>query len=199
MPDATATAELGKLREARARAAAEVDDLEHKARAAAVAAQQVSAELAEAERVGVSAAKRSALESRLADARSLASEPWPERIAGRKARVRDCDAALRRHVQANLLELAGDIEGDGRAAVGAMTEAAENFVAAYSRREEVARQLGGLLSLTGPVRPEDVGPWSHAETVVREMTRWLAEGEPAPRLQRRPVQTEAPAGEAVLA
>jgi hypothetical protein len=155
--------------------------------------------LAEAERLGVTAAKRHALEEELVAARGKAGEPWAERIAGRRQRVRDADVAVRQHVQANLPELASAIEGDGLLAVQEMVVAAEAFIQAYTKREAVVRALGALLALTGPVRPEDVGPWSRAEQAVRELTRLLAEGEPAPCIQRLHAQADAPAEEAVLA
>lgn len=108
----TATAGLFKLREPRAQAAAQVDDLERKQREVVVAAQQVSAELAEAVRVGASATKTAALESRLAEAKALAAEPWSERISGHRQRVRDAGVAIRKHVQANLTEVAEPVEAD---------------------------------------------------------------------------------------
>jgi hypothetical protein len=145
MADPTATTELSRLREARAKAGAEVSDLEAKQRAAHLAAQGVGAELAEAERVGASASKLHQLEERLADAKAVAAQPWAERIAGRRQRVRNCDGELRRHAQEHLPELAADIEGDGLVAVQEMVVAAEAFIQAYGGREEIARQLGALL------------------------------------------------------
>jgi hypothetical protein len=79
MADTTATTELARLREARAKATAEVADLERKQRAAHLAAQEAGAQLAEAERVGASATKLHQLEERLAEAKALAGEPWAER------------------------------------------------------------------------------------------------------------------------
>jgi hypothetical protein len=85
--------EHARLSEARAAADRKVAAVEDEARQAGLAAQEASAALAQAERVGVSAAKRHALEAALAKAKGRAGEPWAERLAGAQAAARDAASA----------------------------------------------------------------------------------------------------------
>jgi chromosome segregation ATPase len=184
---ATASVELAKVQEQRGRAAARVDALEREQRGAAAAAAAASAALAEHERQGgAPAGKRRELEQALAAAKSKAAEPWPERIAGARSAVRDCDRAVRSFVAENLSELIADLEADGQAAAERVNSAAADLLAAYSEREAVAARIGGLASMVGSLRPGDV-TYSRAEAVAREATRFVqVGGEAAPQLRHDP-------------
>jgi hypothetical protein len=155
--EAEASGELAKLQDRRARAAARVDALEADWRAAVTAAQEASAGLAHAERVGVSASKRSALEEELATAKARAAEPWAERVEGAKAAVRDADSAIREHVATHLPALVADEEAAGREVAAKINELALALVAAFSEREQIESSLGQLLvRAAGRVSPGDV-------------------------------------------
>jgi hypothetical protein len=192
--------EHARLSEAKAAADRKVAAVEDEARQAGLAAQEASAALAQAERVGVSAAKRHALEAALAKAKGRAGEPWAERLAGAQAAARDAASALRQCVQANLLELIRPVEAEAEDAVAEMTTAAQTCLGAAHRREDAARRIGTLLAMSGAsVTPHSVGPLTRAGEAIQTITRLLQEGEPVPRLQPLPVQAEAPAGDTVTA
>jgi hypothetical protein len=196
MADAQET--FARLQAERSEAVARVDGLESQQREAAMAAQEASLQLAQAEQVGgLSGPKRHALEEALVKARARQGEPWPERLQGARGRVRACDISLREHVSQNLGALARSIEDDGEAAASDLARACTEVIEAFHRREECSRRLGALLVLTGRmVTPDDVGPPSHAEAVVREANHLLQVGEPVPRLQA--LQPQAPAGDTVM-
>jgi hypothetical protein len=194
--------QLRQLQDRRAEATARTAELEHQARQAAQEAQARSAELTELERTDSTTAKRRQAEQALTTARARADEPWAERVAGARARVRDIDKELRAHVEANLLEVIAPHEADAAAAVTDMLSHAEGIVTAYRQREDAARRIGGLLALVTRVSPGDVGPLSRADQLVQEANRLLATGEPSPRLQRDPrfpFQEQAPVGDVVTA
>jgi len=157
--------EFVKLQEQRAAAAARVHDLERKATAATVAAQEASAQLAEAERVGASAAKLHTLEERLAEAKGVAAQPWAERISGHRQRVRDCDVAVRAFVAGHLDELVSGLEEEGRLAAQEVNEAAASLIAAHARRERIASAIGSLITQVARPAPGDVS-FSASEEAV---------------------------------
>jgi hypothetical protein len=71
-----------------------------------------------------------------------------------------------------------------------MLVAAQQFLEAYRRRSLAAQQIGALASTVARIRPGDVGPYTKAEQAVRELTRLVNEGEPAPALLRYPGQPQ---------
>jgi hypothetical protein len=179
-----ASAELAKLQEARARATARVDGLEADWRAAVTAAQDASAALAHAERVGVSESKRSTLEERLAAAKARAAEPWAERVEGSRAAVRDADRAVSAFVNEHFSELLEAKEADGRIAAEKEDVAAAAQLAAYRQREAVAAEIASLASLVSTTAPGDV-TYSKADELARAAVALIeGGGEEPPRLRR---------------
>lgn len=83
----------------------------------------------------------------LSVAKAKADQPWPERVEGAKAAVRDADQAKRAHIAANLAELVEALEQDGEAAAQRVDAAAASLVSAYLEREQIAQSLGALLSM----------------------------------------------------
>jgi chromosome segregation ATPase len=186
-----ATDRLRELQEQRDAAGARVGQLEDEHRRAVAAQQEASAALAEAERVGVSATKRHALEQALAEAKARADEPWSERLEGARGAVRDADHALRDHVAAHLDELVTALEREGEAAAQAVDEAAANLFTAQLERDRIAAALGSLITRVSRPGPMDVSR-SRADELARSAAAFAAAGgEDPPRLDRtRPPWSE---------
>jgi hypothetical protein len=179
-----ASSELSRLQAARDKAVARVADLELRHREAVAAVHQASSDLAEAERVGVSAARRHGMETKLAEARSVAGQPWAERISGARSAVRDADQAIRHFIGGNLRPLVETLEADGRVATERENAAFAELVAAWSEREGIAGALSQLAVKVAAVSPGDVS-YSAASEVVRAVTALLnTGGEVAPTLSR---------------
>jgi hypothetical protein len=182
---------MAKLLERRERVRAKVDDLGAEQRQATAAAQVASERLAALEREALSGAKVSAAtrreaEQALEQARSKASEPWAERIAGTQAAQRDAQVELQRFVSEHLDELVADLEQDGEAAAARLTEHARGIGAALSERERIAGEISSLISMIGRVEPGDVSR-SRAEALARAASNLITEGgEDPPRLVRDP-------------
>jgi hypothetical protein len=182
--EAEATAQLDELRKRRARAAARVSGLEQEWRTTVAAARNASAALAEAERIGASASKFHTLESRLADAKARAAQPFAERIEGAKAAVRDTDQAIRAHIGGNLVELVEAKEADGARVAERINELAGALIEAWLERERIASDISALATKVAPISPGDVS-WSRAEDAFRACTALLnADGEEGPTLSR---------------
>lgn len=147
-------------------------------------ARDASARLAEGERVGLSASKRSALEEKLAVAKAKAAEPWAERIDGAKAALRDVDGAVRAFVSEHLDELVTGLEADGRLAAEEVNAAAGALIAAQLKREQIASSISRLIMLVGRPGPGDVSR-SVAEEAARAAAALAAAGgELPPTLDR---------------
>jgi hypothetical protein len=151
--------------------------------------QQVAAAaeaLVQAERAGAPAAKRRTLEQQLAEARSAAEKPWPERIEGARRTVRDLDDERQAYVGQHLAELVAVLEEEGRAAADDLDAAAKAVVAAFGERQRVDQAISQLAAMVGRPRPGDVAR-SHGDAVVREANALLdAGGEVPPRLLHDP-------------
>jgi hypothetical protein len=186
-----ATDRLRELQDERDAASTRVGELEHEQRQAAGAVQEASQALAQAERVGVNPAKRRELEDALVKARAKAAEPWPERIDGARAAVRDADRALREHVAEHLEELVTALEQEGEAAARAVDEAAANLITARLERDRIARAIGSIITKVSRPGPMDVSR-SRADQLARDAAALAAAGgEDAPRLDRtRPPWSE---------
>jgi hypothetical protein len=184
----------------RERARRVVEQVEADHRAAAVAVREATATLAEVERRSfggekIPAATRREAEDALRDAQARSAEPWAAQLDGARSALRDTEKELGRYVQANLRELADEVEERGEQAAQDVLRAAAELREAHARREAVASELGQLLALTGShVRPADVGPPCRAQTAARECGDLLMRGEDGPRLSRYP--GEAPAAPA---
>jgi hypothetical protein len=146
---------LSRLVDRRSRAAERLEQIETEARAAASAAAEASAEMVELERKGGPAAERRQLEQALAAAKTKAAEPWHERAEGARQAVRDADQELRRYQAEHLDELVEVLQEDGRIAAADLTAHAEGVVAAFARREEIAREISALAGSIGRVFPGD--------------------------------------------
>jgi hypothetical protein len=192
MTSESASKTLARLLAARERAAARLDALEREQRSASEAVAQASGEVAELERreVGgekVAGAPRRRAEETLAQARAKAAEPWGERRAGVEAAIRDANAELQRFASAHLPELVEDLERDGDVAAAELTAHAEGIVTAFRRREEIASQIGQLLSTAGiRPRPGTVSGSSAQALVAAASELVAAGGEEGPRLTRDP-------------
>lgn len=86
---------MARLIEQREQAQARVDAIDAEQREATAAVQRGSDELVALERAGGPAAQRRKVEAELAAARAKASEPWGERAAVARARMRDRQAAVK--------------------------------------------------------------------------------------------------------
>ena len=183
---ADARAELHRLVEKRAASAARVAEIERAGSEATVVAQQASVALAEYERVGGSAADRRRLETALADARSRAAEPWPERLAGARQATRDAEQDWRKYVGENLDALVAAEVADGAAAADRANGAAAEIVAAHAEWEAAAQRISSLASTVGRVHPGDVTR-SRCEALAQEARKLLdVGGEQPPSLERDP-------------
>jgi hypothetical protein len=174
---------LARLSEKRDRAIGRVDELEGEARTAGQAAVEASAALAEAERRGVKAAERRELEEALFAARVKASEPWPERIEGARAAVRDAEREVQKFRAAHLSELVEALEEDGRIAVATLNATAEAMVTAFIERERIAHEISVMAGSVGRIHPGDVS-FTHAEALVREARALVDAGGEAPPVLR---------------
>jgi chromosome segregation ATPase len=183
----TATEKLTELRQRVAEAQAKVDQLEAEQRAASEAREAARAALIDAERRGVRPAERTKLESALTTAEARTEERWPERIAGARARISDCELALQGFVAENLRALVEEVEARGDQAAADEVAAAGQLLAAYNRREACVGEIGALVAAAGGrVHPADVGPPSRADAAAAECRRLVENGEPAPRLRHYP-------------
>jgi hypothetical protein len=185
---------LAELEEARARASARVDELEAEQRRASEAVAQASGLLADLERRAlggetVSAATRREAENALARARVEAEQPWPERLAGARAAVRDAHQQVHHFTAAHLDELVRNLERDGEVAAKNLTSAAEAVVAAFHVREAIAHEIGETCTSAGArLRPGDVTRWKAEQLVAAASELLDGGGELAPRLRRDPRQ-----------
>src|SRR5262249_14383973 len=137
--------------------------------------------LTQAERAGGNAAK---LEAALATARSRASEPWGERIAGAQAATRDADRLIREHISANFAALLDVDEADGRIAAELVNQKAQELVDAVNGGEGTGSRMGLTIAQVRRPGPGDVTR-SRADEAARAAARLLAEGgEEPPRLDR---------------
>src|SRR5262245_65832726 len=96
--------EMARLVEQREQARVRVDAIEAEQREATAAVQRGSEELVALERTDGPAAQRRKVEAELAAARAKAAEPWDERAAGARARVRDRQVEVQAFVAAHLDE-----------------------------------------------------------------------------------------------
>jgi hypothetical protein len=183
---AEATAKLAELKEQRARAAVRVDDVEREARQAGAAVQQCLAELAEVERSGATARRRTEAEAALATARQAADQQlWAARLSGAQQGLRECDQAIRAHISANLCPLLAEQEAAGELAAQRVDAAAAELVAAWMERERIAAGIGELVSKVARVEPTDVSR-SRAEAAAQAAILLANQGgEVAPALDRR--------------
>jgi hypothetical protein len=181
-----ARSELHSLSEKRAAAAARVAEIEREGYEAGQAATAASVALAQAERVGGSAAERRKLEAALADARSKASEPWPERLAGTRQAEHDAEQAVREYVAEHLAELVAEEQADGGAAAERINAGIVEVLAGYAEWEASAGRISSMASTVGRIHPGDVTR-SRCEAVAQEARKLLdAGGEQVPRLERDP-------------
>jgi len=122
--------ELAKLETERKRAGDRVSAVERQWREALEASRQASAELAHVERTGGSASARHAAEEKLAEAKRLADQPWPERLQGARDASSDVDRRYRAAVAANLAELLDEDEAAGETAAQDFNTAVSALIAA---------------------------------------------------------------------
>lgn len=183
----SAVGELEKVRAARGRAAARVAELDLGWRQAVEQSREASAQLAEVERSGASAARRHAAEEKLGEAKQRAGEPWAERVEGAKAALRDADARVRAFVEANLGELIDGIEERGEAAASRVNSAAAELLSAVAEWRAVESELSATIV---PVHQPGVGdvsrPQPETEAAARAVAALVAAGgERGPALERR--------------
>jgi hypothetical protein len=176
---------MSELVARRADAEARVEQLEAEQLAAAQARIEARAALVESERIGARTADRTKLERALGEAESRPNV-LAARIEGARQAVRDAEVALARHVQGHLTELVERLEAEGEAAAKRLDAAAEQVVARFRERDEVAAQISQLASLVGRVRPGDV-TFTRAEAVAHAASQFISRGgEQPPRLERQP-------------
>jgi hypothetical protein len=182
-----ARSELHRLSESRAAAAARVEQVEREGYEAGQAATAASVALAEYERVGGGpATERRKLEAALADARSKASQPWPERLAGARQATRDAGQAWREYVVENLDALVAEEVADGRSAAERINAGSAELLAGYAEWEAAAARISALASTVGRVHPGDVTR-SRCEPLAQEARKLLDRGgEQPPSLERDP-------------
>src|SRR4051794_39859725 len=106
MDKGTAAEGMARLSAERSKASARVASLEASARSARDQLVQAREVLVSFEGSGsTSTSERRRLEQALAAAHELAGQPWPERTAGARRRVRAAQEAMQRFVGENLAEL----------------------------------------------------------------------------------------------
>lgn len=182
MAQATSSAseELARLITEREAREARVDELEREARAASQALSEARNALVEGERRGEPTGR---LEKAIVDGES-AMQRWPLKIEGAQRGVRDAQQQVAIFVGANLPALLESREARGEAAAARLTAAAEEVIAAYTEREQIAQEIGSLLALTRRVEPQDVSA-SSGRALAAEASRLVeAGGEVPPRLDR---------------
>jgi chromosome segregation ATPase len=180
----TAPETMAQLTAERNRFAARVHELEADQRQANEMLAQARERLSEFERRGGKQAERAKLEQQLAEAKSAAEEPWPERIEGTRRASRDAQAKVQRFAAENLPELVAALEADGQIAADRINAAATEMLVSQQAWEQAAQEIGALLSLLGPVSPSDVSR-TRCEQLAQEASRLLREGgETGPVLRR---------------
>jgi hypothetical protein len=188
-----ATVELAKLREKQARLAARVSQVEGEQRAATAAVEAARNELVRLERSSalgekVSQTARQRAEDALLQARTAGAAPWGERIAGAQEAARQAEQEVRAFIGRRLSELVEALEADGRTAAADLTAHAEGVIAAYERRETIAREISALASMVAPVRPGDVTRTASEQLAAACNALILGGGENPPRLAHDPRQ-----------
>jgi hypothetical protein len=179
-----ATAELGRLEERHAQAAAKAGALEGEEREAGLALQAAREALAEVGRRDGPPAERTKAEASLAEAEQKAQQPWAVRRDGAQRAVRDAGGEVRAFVAENLDELVSDLEEQGRETVEDVNSETAALVAAIARREAVAAAIRSLLSKVSHPGVADVS-YAASEQLARAAAEFVAAGgEVAPMLER---------------
>jgi hypothetical protein len=188
-PRGEAMTELARLGEAEHELQAKLSDVGQEQRAAGDDVARVSGELTELEARAargeqVLAKERTALEQRLAAARSRAAQPWEERRAALHAVARERQAATHRHAAEHFGVLLEEIETGSVQAADRVDAALRELLDAVAERAAAARRVEALVILVrGRTAFGDVPP-SRADAVAREAERLLGEGgEPPPLLR----------------
>jgi hypothetical protein len=189
-PDTPVWQELGALADRRADLAAGLDDLVAQQRAATATADAAAAHVADLERrrlggEDVAAGEQSKAAKDLERARAAQSQPWAERRQGHKAAIRDADVAITRFVGERFDDLLAGLTEQGVEAARAIDVAAEQVIAAYAYRAQIANTMSALANSIAMVRPGDVS-YTMAEPLAKEARRLLDRGGERPPTCREP-------------
>jgi hypothetical protein len=182
------TAGLAELDKRRTLVARRLDELDRSQREASQALQQARAAVVEAERKDAAPAARGKLESALRTAEARAAEPWPQRLEGAKASLRDADKERREFIGEHLTELVEERERAGAECAARINDHLTGLAAAYSEWNTIAQQITALASSVAPLRPGDVS-YTRVESLIREVEAVLLRGgEQGPVLRHDPRQ-----------
>lgn len=186
MPDVRA--ELERLLTKQQRAQQRVEDVESEAREAHAVAQATQQALIEFERKGGRASEREQLEAALAEAKSTATEPWPERVTGARHALDDAVKAVRAYEAEHLDMLLSDLADEGRRACDAIDGGARMVLDGYALRADVEQRTFALINTVRPARSGDVER-TRAEQLAGEARKLLDNGgEASPRVLHDPRQ-----------
>jgi hypothetical protein len=187
-----ASSALAALMKRRTDALAEADRIEEQQRAAVLAVQQASGEVEELERSAVtgaaqvSQAARTKAERKLADARTVAAEPWAERASAHRLAAGDLLASAQRFAAEHLDKLLDERRAEGEDAVRIINAGAQMLLDGYAARAAVEARTFELVSMIRRAEPGDVQR-SRSDALAQEAQRLLTNGgEVAPVVLVRP-------------
>jgi hypothetical protein len=175
VPVGEAMATLAALGEAEDQARARVDDVSGEARQAIAERDQAREALIRLEASQANPQERTKAEKHLAEAEEKAAKPWPERRQGAERAAREARQTLQLYAAEHLPELVAEVEEEGRAVAEQVDHAAEAFLEALKRRDEVDRNLSQIVALTRSMQPNDTNR-SKADDARRAIQALLANG-----------------------
>jgi hypothetical protein len=122
-------------------------------------------------------------EQKLLKAKARREEPWPERRKAADAVAREAEVAVVTHLQGHGLELAAEVEQEGRDAADAVTDAARVLVDAHRRRGLVESRLVRVVHFCWPSCEQYVTR-SLADQLAHVAEAFANRGERAPSIDR---------------
>jgi hypothetical protein len=186
------TAELARLRAARADVEARLDQLDRDARdatAGLAAARDAVAQLERRAANGetVTDEERRQAEADLETAAARQREPWPERADGVRAAVRDADQAIQRYVAEHFDALLGVVHEQADQAAADVDTCARRLAEAIAERARVEQTVIAFASTVRTTQPGELQR-SRTDQLSRELERLaMLGGELPPRLRVDPV------------
>jgi hypothetical protein len=179
--------QLAELRARRDELGKVIRDCETSSRFASGDVERARETLVRAERERLAGGSAEAVvraERALTKARQAANQPWPEKIAGTRAALRDAEVRLARFASENYAPLRDAFNEEAVAAAARVDAALTELVEAHRERELLAGRAAEVFMLVGRVTPSTI---PRTRTDIEKLARQaeaaiMAGTETAPRL-----------------